>query len=191
MKPEPNILSPLPPSHPLRYQLAPEHRYPAQLDDCETVTCHFLSVAEAGFNADSRRELVGGDRTGPNLAAVLCQRLARRVERHLLFPCAQVLTHPALQKADFNLPSYQQNHAVPILFCCRMVFCFLQYLNGDISVCQDVLESHRVPTELRPCYERLLYPSNLLPGCLTRGYSEHQTPECDGEVYTIKAASEH
>ncbi|XP_022617169.1 arylacetamide deacetylase-like 4 [Seriola dumerili] len=173
------------------YRLAPEHRYPVQLDDCETATCHFLSVAEAEFSVDSRRVAVGGDSTGANLAAALCQRLARREDGHLPFPCAQVLIYPALQMADFNLPSYQQNHAVPILFRGRMAFYFLQYLNGDMSVCQDVLEGNHVPTELRPRYETWLSPSNLPPECLARGFCEHPAPEYDGEVYhTIKAGLE-
>lgn len=171
------------PLTPLRYRLAPEHRYPAQLDDCETATCHFLSVAEAEFGVDSRRVAVGGDSTGANLAAALCQRLARREDGHLPFPCAQVLVYPALQMADFNLPSYQQNHAVPILFRGRMAFYFLQYVNGDMSVCQDVLEGNHVPTELRPCYEEWLSPSNLPPECLVRGFCEPPAPEYDGEVY--------
>ncbi|XP_045885280.1 arylacetamide deacetylase-like 4 [Micropterus dolomieu] len=173
------------------YRLAPEHRYPAQLDDCETAMCHFLSVAEAEFSVDSHRVAVGGDSTGGNLAAALCQRLARREDGHLPFPCAQVLIYPALQMADFNLPSYQQNHAVPILFRGRMAFYFLQYLSGDMSVCQDVLEGNHVPTELRPSYKKWLSPSNLPPECLVRGFREHPPPEYDGEVYhTIKAGLE-
>ncbi|XP_031589049.1 arylacetamide deacetylase-like 4 isoform X2 [Oreochromis aureus] len=165
------------------YRLAPEHRYPAQLDDCEKATCHFLSVAETEFGVDSHRVAVGGDSTGANLAAALCQRLACSEDRHLPFPCAQVLIYPALQMADFNLPSYQQNHAVPILFRGRMAFYFLQYLNGDVSLCQEVLEGNHVPTELRPCYELWLSPSNLPPECLTRGFYKHPSPEYDGEVY--------
>ncbi|XP_034021761.1 arylacetamide deacetylase-like 4 [Thalassophryne amazonica] len=165
------------------FRLAPEHRYPAQLDDCEVAMRHFLSVAEAEFSVDSGRVLVGGDGTGANLAAVLCQRLARRDDGHLPSPCAQILIYPALQMADFNLPSYQQNHAVPILFRGRMAFYFLQYINGDVSVCQDVLEGNHVPAELRTLYKDWLCPTNLPPQCLSRGYNEVPTPEYDGEVY--------
>ncbi|XP_028262352.1 arylacetamide deacetylase-like 4 [Parambassis ranga] len=173
------------------YRLAPEHRYPAQLDDCEAATCHFLSVAETEFSVDSRRVAVGGDGTGANLAAALCQRLARREDGHLPSPCAQLLIYPALQMADFNLPSYQQNHAVPILFRGRMAFYFLQYLSGDMSVCQEVLEGNHVPTELRPFYNKWLSPSNLPPECLTRGSWEHRAAEYDAEVYhAIKAGLE-
>lgn len=94
--------------------------------------------------------------------------------------------------ADFNLPSYQQNHAVPILFRGRMAFYFLQYLNGDVSLCQEVLEGNHVPAELRPRYELWLSPSNLSPECLTRGFYKHPSPEYDGEVYhAIKDGLEH
>lgn len=148
-------------------------------------------MAEAEFSVDPRRVAVGGDSTGANLAAALCQRLARSEDGHLLSPCAQVLIYPALQMADFNLPSYQQNHAVPILFRGRMAFYFLQYLNGDTSVCQDVLEGNHVPTELRPRYKEWLSPSNLPPACLSRGFCERPAAEYDGQVYhAVKAGLE-
>lgn len=185
----PNACFILPPTSVFfRYRLAPEHRHPAQLDDCRAATCHFLSAAEAEFGVDPRRVAVGGDGAGANLAAALCQRLARGEDGHLPLPCAQVLLCPALQMADFNLPSYQQNRAVPILFRGRMAFYFLQYVGGDASLCQHVLEGNHVPTELRPLYRQWLSPSNLPPPCLARGFRERPSPDYDGEAYhAVKA----
>ncbi|KAL0978487.1 hypothetical protein UPYG_G00171110 [Umbra pygmaea] len=169
------------------YRLAPEHRYPIQLDDCDAATCHFLSVAEAEFGVDPGRVAVGGDSAGANLAAALCQRLAKRKNGHLFSPCAQVLIYPALQMADFNLPSYQQNHAVPILFRGRAAFYFLQYLNGDTSVCQDVLEGNHIPAEMRLAFKRWLSVDQLPPECKLRPYSQrvYSASDYSGEVYHL------
>ncbi|XP_023683321.2 arylacetamide deacetylase-like 4 [Paramormyrops kingsleyae] len=167
------------------YRLAPEHRYPAQLDDCEAATCHFLSVAEAEFGVDMRRIAVGGDSAGGNLAAALCQRLAQPQSGGLPPLRSQVLIYPALQMADFSLPSYVQNQAVPLLFRGRAAFYFLQYLNGEMSVCQDVLEGSHVPADLRLQYRRWLSPDNLPPDFLPRDYKEPEPGEFDGEVYHL------
>ncbi|XP_043108599.1 arylacetamide deacetylase-like 4 [Puntigrus tetrazona] len=167
------------------YRLAPEHRYPAHLDDCEVVTRHFLSIAATDFGVDPRRVAVGGDSAGANLAAALCQRLSKTQDGHLPSPCAQVLIYPALQMADFHLPSYQQNHSVPILFRGRVVFYFLQYLNGNTTVSQQILEGKHVPVELKLRYKKWLDPENIPP----QFRKEVRTPQVitshDADVYQI------
>ncbi|XP_030634410.1 arylacetamide deacetylase-like 4 [Chanos chanos] len=165
------------------YRLAPEHRYPAHLDDCEAATCHFFTVAEAEFGVDPCRVAVGGDSAGGNLAAALCQRLAKRQDGHPFSPCAQILIYPALQMADLNLPSYQQNHAIPILFRGRAAFYFLQYINGEVSLCQDVLEGNHVPPELKQHYRKWLSPDNLPPEFRRQASNPQVVTGHDAEVY--------
>uniref|UniRef100_W5M5V1 Arylacetamide deacetylase-like 4 n=1 Tax=Lepisosteus oculatus TaxID=7918 RepID=W5M5V1_LEPOC len=169
----------------VEYRLAPEYRYPVQLDDCHAATSHFLRVAEAEFGVDPCRVAVGGDSAGGNLAAALCQRMAEKEDGSLTAPCAQVLIYPALQMADFNLPSYQQNHAVPILFRARVPFYFIQYLNGDTSVIPDVLEGNHVPADLKLKYRKWLSPDNLPAECKARRFVPKVVSSYDGEVYDV------
>ncbi|KAM4587332.1 LOW QUALITY PROTEIN: arylacetamide deacetylase-like 4, partial [Odontesthes bonariensis] len=157
---------------------APDHRYTAHLVDCETATCHFLSAAQTEFSVDSHRVAVGNSK-GAILAAAVCQRLGRRKSRHLPFPCAQVLIYLTMQMADFNLPSYQQNHAAPTLFCGRIAFYFL-LLNGELYACHELPEKNCDPTEPGPCYEKLPLP---LPLSASQGFCQHRTSEYEGEVY--------
>ncbi|KAG9260314.1 arylacetamide deacetylase-like 4 isoform X2, partial [Astyanax mexicanus] len=168
------------------YRLAPEHRFPAHLDDCEAATLHFFSVAEAEFGVDPHRVVLGGDSAGGNLSAALSQRLAKKRTGDVPSPLALVLIYPALQMADFTLPSYLQNQSVPLLYRDKAAYYFLQYLNGDMSVCQEVLAGRHVPAELKAHYSKWLDPANLPPEFRERSY---QKPEADtahdGEVYHV------
>jgi acetyl esterase len=57
------------------YRLAPEHPYPAGLDDCERVTRWLIEHAAAEFGTG--RLLIGGESAGANLALCTALRVAR------------------------------------------------------------------------------------------------------------------
>ncbi len=69
----------------LDYRLAPEHLYPAALDDAE--------AAYLALYATMPRIVLAGDSAGGNLAAALCLRLRRK---GLPLPVGQVLIYPGL-----------------------------------------------------------------------------------------------
>ena len=56
------------------YRLAPEHRFPAAIEDARTAFMYAASCAEQ-WGHDPKRIAVGGDSAGGNIAAVLCQQL--------------------------------------------------------------------------------------------------------------------
>ncbi|HUO47883.1 MAG TPA: alpha/beta hydrolase [Acidimicrobiales bacterium] len=87
------------------YRLAPEHPYPAGLDDCEAVT-RWAFEHSARFGVSAERVLVAGESAGGNLAAALSLRLrdagaARR-------PAGQVLVYPVLDAHLSDHPSRKE-----------------------------------------------------------------------------------
>jgi acetyl esterase/lipase len=77
------------------YRLAPEHRFPAALEDM-LAACRWGREAAAGFGAAPGRIAVGGDSIGGHLAASACQALRRAGEPQ---PALQLLIYPALDAA--------------------------------------------------------------------------------------------
>ncbi|NWV69510.1 ADCL4 protein, partial [Malurus elegans] len=137
------------------YRLAPEHKYPAAYEDCLNATQHFLQHLEL-YGVDSAQIIVCGDSAGGNLAAAVSQTLAGSSEQPKLR--AQILIYPGLQALDFNLPSYQQNQGVPLLLRERAIFYSLQYVRGDASNIQEVLEGSHVPPDMRLKYRKWVNP---------------------------------
>jgi acetyl esterase len=75
------------------YRLAPEHRFPAAVDDCVAVTRAVLSGSAGLAGIDTARVAVGGDSAGGNLAAVTA--LAVRGAAGLPPLAHQLLIYPA------------------------------------------------------------------------------------------------
>ncbi|KAM7083910.1 arylacetamide deacetylase-like 4 isoform X2 [Mycteria americana] len=168
----------------VQYRLAPEHKYPAAYEDCLNATIHFMKNIEH-YGVDPANVIVCGDSAGGNLAAAVSQTLAGRSDLPRLR--AQILIYPGLQALDFNLPSYQQNRGVPLLFRERAAFFALQYLNGDALHMQEVLEGSHIPPDMRLKYRKWVSPDNIPEKFKVRGVKPLRPTDFIAEVYeTVK-----
>jgi acetyl esterase len=77
----------------VEYRLAPEHKYPAAVDD-SYAAIKWVAKNANRINADPTRIAVGGDSAGGNLSAVVSLRARDEGEK---FPMYQVLMYPATQ----------------------------------------------------------------------------------------------
>ncbi len=86
------------------YRLAPEHRFPAAVDDAYAATCWVADNATA-LSGDANKIAVFGESAGANLAAVVAQ-LAR--DRNGPSIAYQLLAYPVTD-ARFDTSSYRDN----------------------------------------------------------------------------------
>jgi acetyl esterase len=87
------------------YRLAPEHKFPAGIDDCLHATR--WAAAHAGeFGADPMRIAIAGDSAGANMAAVTALRLRDEGGPVL---CGQLLLYPVTDYYTPGTPSYDEN----------------------------------------------------------------------------------
>jgi acetyl esterase len=83
------------------YRLAPEHKFPAAIDDA-VAAFRWLSAGAVGLGIDPARVIVAGDSAGATIATVL----ARLVRGDARPPCLQWLFYPA---TDLGLDSGSYN----------------------------------------------------------------------------------
>ncbi|XP_019367597.1 PREDICTED: arylacetamide deacetylase-like 3, partial [Gavialis gangeticus] len=162
------------------YRLAPEHKPPAQYEDCLTAAIHFMRNSE-DYGVDPTHIIIAGDSAGAYLAATVTQTLTSRPDLPKLR--AQVLMYPFVQGLDFNLPSYQQYCMIPILPREQVVFFALQWLKREPSLYKTVLEGAHVPPEIRLKYRKWLSPDNIPKEFKVRGYKPHFPTEYRKDVY--------
>lgn len=87
----------------VEYRLAPEHPYPAAVEDAAIAT-RWIAREAASLGIDARRLAVGGDSAGGNLAAVMALMARDGALPGLAF---QLLVYPATDMA-MRYPSYQR-----------------------------------------------------------------------------------
>jgi acetyl esterase len=128
------------------YRLAPEHPFPAGVDDC-WAALQWVGEHAAELGGDPNRIAVAGDSAGGNLAAVMAH-LARDsadsadgVGVKLAF---QLLWYPTIT-ADQSLPSFSENADAPILDR-DVIDAFLSWYLPGI----DISDPKALPANLAP-----------------------------------------
>uniref|UniRef100_A0A8R1DQ44 Alpha/beta hydrolase fold-3 domain-containing protein n=1 Tax=Caenorhabditis japonica TaxID=281687 RepID=A0A8R1DQ44_CAEJA len=86
------------------YRLAPEHPFPAGLDDCSAVVNELYNNGCPQLQFNNKKILIAGDSAGGNLAAVVCQRFQKDQKNVLM---GQVLIYPVIHVFNFQSESYQ------------------------------------------------------------------------------------
>ncbi|MGH3560327.1 MAG: alpha/beta hydrolase, partial [Mycobacterium sp.] len=92
------------------YRLAPEHPYPAAVQDAMAAT-EWVSAHAAALGADPDRLAVAGDSAGGTLSAVVAQLARDKGTPSIAF---QLLWYPATTY-DTSLPSFTENAEAPIV----------------------------------------------------------------------------
>jgi acetyl esterase len=121
------------------YRLAPEHKFPAGLDDCVFAT-GWIAEHAAGFEGDRGRMAVGGDSAGGNLAAAAALRIRDETGPPL---CGQLLIYPVTDYHSPGTPSYRENAEGYGLTRDTMVWFWNHYLSDPADA------AHRYASPLR------------------------------------------
>jgi acetyl esterase len=110
------------------YRLAPEHPYPAAVEDAWAAT---LWVAERGaeIGADTTRVAVAGDSAGGTIAAATAQRARDDDGPAIAF---QLLWYPSTLW-DPSLPSFSENATAPILDA-KAIAAFSRWYAGEVDL---------------------------------------------------------
>jgi acetyl esterase len=121
------------------YRLAPEHPFPAGLEDA-LASIRWVAANGSAMGIDSGRLAVGGDSAGGNLAAAACQQL-RDAGPPLRF---QLLVYPVVD-ARFTTPSIDENAEGYFLTKEAMFWFREHYLSGGEDPADPRVSPGRAP----------------------------------------------
>jgi acetyl esterase len=128
----------------VEYRLAPEHPYPAAVEDT-LAAVHWVADNAAEWGGNPSRLALGGDSAGANLAAVAANRVCATAETHALH--ALLLLYPVTAHPSAAHPSYTENATGYGLEANIMRWFWEQYAPGISPNDPDAspLQSQKVP----------------------------------------------
>jgi acetyl esterase len=151
------------------YRLAPEHPFPAGLDDC-WAALQWTAEHAAQLGGDPNRIAVAGDSAGGNLAAVMAQLARDNGGPKLAF---QLLWYPTTA-ANLSLPSFAENADAPILNR-NVIDAFLTWYIPGV----DITDPTALPATMAPANAADF--SGLAPAYI--GTAEHDPLRDEGAHY--------
>lgn len=152
------------------YRLAPEHPYPAAIDDAWSAL-RWVGKHAANLGGDPRRIAVAGDSAGGNISAVMTHLVRDNGGPQLAF---QLLWYPATT-IDFTLPAVRENADAPILTA-DMMTTFMRWYH---PACVDEADPSALPVTLAPANAVDL--SGLPPAYIA--IADHDPLRDDGSHY--------
>ena len=105
------------------YRLAPEHLYPAAVEDADLAVAWATGHGAEQLGYDPGRVVIGGDSAGGNLSAVAALHAPGALR-------AQLLVYPVLD-AGMDTDSYREHGDVPLLTRDAVRFCWRTYMGED------------------------------------------------------------
>jgi acetyl esterase len=112
----------------VEYRLAPEHPYPAAVDDAWAAT-QWVAQHAGEIGADAGRLAVAGDSAGGTIAAVIAQRARDNAGPPILF---QLLWYPSTMW-DASLPSFTENADAAVLDSAAIA-AFSRWYAGEVDL---------------------------------------------------------